>query len=267
MLALAAIASLLLPWTRYCVPVEGCFTNPLWGTSLGIACAAVAAALLVCELLPVLRLGRERAFLGAVLAFALAAVLGLAVGFELGGVFIKGSNETNSYGLWVAMALAVLLALAGAARLRDHLWDVPLMRPGAEWRDALVLGGAVLAFGSTLLTWLTPTNVPPTTETLPLLTSSTVTALFFGLSALALAGCELLRLAGVRPARLETLVPASIVLGGLTALFGVVAVVETERELTKYASFASGAWVGLAAAAAVALGVAVRLREIDRADV
>ena len=87
-----------------------------WRTAIGIAVGLLATALLVCESLPLLRLGRERALLGGALGLGLAASIGLLVGFELADVDLYGGG-TFWIGSWVGIVLAVLLVLAsvGAA--------------------------------------------------------------------------------------------------------------------------------------------------------
>jgi hypothetical protein len=248
-LALATLGATILPWQRSC-HLGICGELSAWSRTIGIAVGLLAAALLVCEALPLLRLGRERALLGGALGLGLAAAIGLLVGFELADVDNYG-RQTFWIGSWVGVVLAVLLALAGAARLRS----LPRERSEPEWHDALFLGGAGLGFASTFTAWAVPA-LGLGGQSLDAWESAGTAAFVFGFAALAVAGAEALHLAGLRP-----LVPATVVLAGLAAIFGVLSVISVARDLGKYATLGHGAWFALAACAALLVAAVLRLRE------
>ena len=95
-----------------------------------------------------LHLGVERPLLGAALGLAVAATIGILVGFELADVDNYGGG-TIWIGTWVGSVLAVVLVLAGLARLRA----LPREPPDPRWLDALFVAGGGLAFASTFMPW------------------------------------------------------------------------------------------------------------------
>jgi len=242
-LALVTLAGTDLPWLRG--------QTSLWGTALGIAVGLLATALLVCESLPLLRLGRERALLGGALGLGVAASIGLLVGFELANLDFFG-GRTFWIGSWVGIVLAVLLALAGVLRLGGLSRE----RRDPEWLGALVACGAGLAFASTFMPWATAAHHVggPSADAWAVAGAAAVA---FGLAALAVVGAEALRIAGLRP-----LLPATVVLAALTAIFGVLSVISLARQLGKYAVLGRGAWLALAACAALIVGAVLRRREL-----
>jgi hypothetical protein len=249
-LALATLGATVLPWQRAChLGVCGDITS--WSRAIGVGLGLLAAALLVCEAVPLLRLGAERPLLGAGLGLGVAASIGLLVGFELAGVDYYG-GQTFWIGSWVGIVLAVLLVLASLVRLRG----LPRERPEPEWLDALFVGGAGLAFASTFMPWAVAAHGlgGPTIDAW---VGASDPAFVFGFAALAVLGAEAFRLAGLRP-----LVPATVVLAGLTAIFGLLSVISIARQLGKYADLGHGAWVALAACAALVAGAILRTRDL-----
>jgi hypothetical protein len=249
-LALATLGATVLPWQRACH--QGiCVDVTSWSRAIGTGFGLFAAALLVCEALPLLGLGADRPLLGGALGLAVAVSIGLLVGFELASVDEYG-GLTFWIGSWAGIVLAVLLVLASVARLRG----LPRERPEPEWLDALLVGGAGLAFASAFMPWAVATHAlgGPTVDAGVGLGGP---ALVFALAALAVVGAEAFYLAGLRP-----VVPATVVLAGLTAVFGLLSVISIARQLGKYADLGHGAWVALAACAALVIGGVIRTRDL-----
>ncbi|MGZ4440796.1 MAG: hypothetical protein ACXVZN_10585 [Gaiellaceae bacterium] len=248
-LALAALATTPFAWTRICSD-GACGDVSAWSHAIGSAIGLLAAALLVYEALPLLHLGVERPLLGAALGLAVAATIGILVGFELADVDNYGGG-TIWIGTWVGSVLAVVLVLAGLARLRALRREPPDPR----WLDALFVAGGGLAFASTFMPWAVAAHHlgGPGADAW---WGGGIPAAAFGLAAVAVVGAEAFRFAGLRP-----LVPATIVLAGLTAIFCVLSVIIVVRQLGKFAVLGLGAWLALAASAALIVGAVLRRRE------
>lgn len=258
-LALAMLGATDLSWIHFC-DQGTCGVVTAWSHLLGIAVGLLAAALLVCEALPLLGLGMSRAFLGAALAFAVAATTGLLVGFEVANVDFYGGKPIW-IGSWVRIALALLLASAGCVRVRGHLREVPREQPEPEWLDGLFVGGVGLAFASGFLSWAVP-DERIGGGSIDGFSGAGAPAVAFGLLALAVVAAEGLRLAGVRPAKDLTLGPATIIMAGLTAIFGLLSVISVAHQLGRNGDLGRGAWVALGASAALVVGAVLRLREL-----
>jgi len=248
-LALATLATTPFSWTRICSD-EACSDVSAWSHAIGSAIGLLAAALLVCEVLPLLRLGVERPLLGGALGLAVAATIGILVGFEVTDVDTYGGG-TIWIATWVGAVLAVLLVVAGLARLRALRRE----RPDPRWVDALFVAGGGLAFASTFMPWAVAAHHlgGPGADAW---WAGGIPAAAFGLAAVAVVGAEAFRFTGLRP-----LVPATIVLAGLTAIFCVLTVIIVVRQLGKYSVLGRGAWLALAASAALIVGAVLRRRE------
>ncbi len=222
-----------------------------WQTAIGIAVGLLATALLVCESLPLFRLGRERALLGGALGLAVAASIGLLVGFELADVDLYGGRT-------------ILDRFVGRdrpgrpARPRErHAARRPPRENGAirsgSTRSSPRAAG--LAFASLFMPWAVAAHGIGLPSIDGWVGPGTM-AVVFGLAAVATFGAESLHLFGLRP-----LLPATIVLAGLTAIFGVLSLISLARQLGNDAVLGHGAWLALAACAALLVGAVLRWRE------